>query len=208
MIPADAMPLPAERVTVRAGQVLQIRAQRPQVVGFLEQGRVAIGLLDPQGRLDQRLGTLEAPCWIEPACAVLGLPLIVDVVTDTASVVSWVRTDDLAGWVGGLPRPVHAFVRDLALANHRQTETAVSRLAKDAEARCAEWLLRHAQTLERGKVAVPLTHRKRVIAEQLGIAPETLSRVLRALRERGLIVEADSCLNLLDPAGLRQLAGV
>ncbi|MFH7346699.1 helix-turn-helix domain-containing protein, partial [Pseudomonas syringae group genomosp. 7] len=69
----------------------------------------------------------------------------------------------------------------------RQTELAVSRLAQDAEARCAQWLLQHAQPCDDGALRVTLHLRKRLIAAQLGIAPETLSRVLRHLREHGLI---------------------
>ena len=84
----------------------------------------------------------------------------------------------------------------------------MSRLAKDAEARCAEWLLRHAKTGEQGMMAVLLQQRKRSIAAQLGIAPETLSRVLRHLRERSLISGSGRMLNLVDPGGLRSLAGI
>ena len=44
-------------------------------------------------------------------------------------------------------------------------------------------------------------------AEQLGIAPETFSRVLRRLRERDLISGRGRQLRLLDLNGLRSLAG-
>ena len=99
-------------------------------------------------------------------------------------------------------------MRDVAAAHWQQAELTVSRLAKDAEARCAEWLLRHAQTSAQGAVAVMLQQRKRLIAAQLGIAPETLSRVLRHLRERSLISGSGRVVNLVDPGGLRSLAGV
>ena len=55
--------------------------------------------------------------------------------------------------------------------------------------------------------SVQLQQRKRLIAAQLGIAPETLSRVLRNLRERSLISGSGRTLNLVDPPGLRSLAG-
>jgi DNA-binding Lrp family transcriptional regulator len=48
---------------------------------------------------------------------------------------------------------------------------------------------------------------KRAIAAQLGIAPETLSRVLRRLRELGLISQTGSVMNLIDPGRLQALAG-
>ena len=96
----------------------------------------------------------------------------------------------------------------VALAHRQQTELAVSRLTKDAEARCAEWLLRHAETPpdRPGTLQVALRERKRMIAAQLGIAPETFSRVLRQLRERELISGTGRVLGLIDPHGLRQLA--
>ncbi|NBO01241.1 MAG: helix-turn-helix domain-containing protein [Betaproteobacteria bacterium] len=59
----------------------------------------------------------------------------------------------------------------------------------------------------REAMAVQFTQRKRQIAEQLGIAPETLSRVLRDLRERGLIRGRGRVLDVLDPTGLRDLVG-
>jgi hypothetical protein len=59
-----------------------------------------------------------------------------------------------------------------------------------------------------GDMAVLLQQRKRAIVGQLGIAPETLSRVLRHLRERSLISGSGRVLNLVDPTGLRSLAGV
>ncbi|TXI30168.1 MAG: helix-turn-helix domain-containing protein, partial [Ottowia sp.] len=91
----------------------------------------------------------------------------------------------------------------------QQSQLAVSRVAKDAEARGPEWLRRHAEPAHDapGTQSVLLRQRKRLIAAQLGIAPETLSRVLRQLRERSLISGSGRVLNLLDLNGLRALAG-
>jgi len=96
----------------------------------------------------------------------------------------------------------------MALSQRQQTELGVSRLAKDADARCAEWLLRHAKPDELlGGLAVKLTERKRTIAAQLGMAPETFSRVLRHLRERQLIIGGGRILGLPNPQALQELAG-
>ena len=53
-----------------------------------------------------------------------------------------------------------------------------------------------------------LQDRKRLIAAQLGIAPETFSRVLKHLRDRKLISGSGRVLKLLDPIGLETLAGI
>ena len=95
----------------------------------------------------------------------------------------------------------------LARVKRQMAELAVSRLAMDAQARCAEWLLEHAQPRDHEPMAVQFTQRKRQIAEQLGIAPETLSRVLRDLRERGFIRGRGRVLDVVNPTGLRHLVG-
>jgi CRP/FNR family transcriptional regulator, dissimilatory nitrate respiration regulator len=92
------------------------------------------------------------------------------------------------------------------LAARQQAEWAVSRLAKDAEARCAEWLLRRSEPTGLGAAIVQLTQRKRAIAAELGMAPETLSRVLRQLRERRLIAGSGRTVQLVDTRGLAVLA--
>ncbi len=48
----------------------------------------------------------------------------------------------------------------------------------------------------------------RTTAAQLGISPETFSRVLRHLRERQLIIGGSRVLDLPNPQALRELAGV
>jgi CRP-like cAMP-binding protein len=53
---------------------------------------------------------------------------------------------------------------------------------------------------------VTLHLRKRLIAAQLGIAPETFSRVLRQLREHGLIAGRGNVIDLPKPAALEILA--
>jgi len=98
-------------------------------------------------------------------------------------------------------------LRDLATGYRAQSELAVSRLAQDAEARCAQWLLNHAQPDHSGAMSVTLHQRKRLIAAQLGIAPETFSRVLRHLREHGLIAGTGNVLNLPQPHALQSVAG-
>ena len=208
MLPFQSFNLSAETQTIPAGVPL---LRRSVLVGewlHVDSGRVALGLIDGD-TLAHRLGVVEGPFWLEATAAVLDLPSAVDGVTETPVVLRWVRLVDFQVGLNALPNAVQTVLRDMARAHRQQTELAVSRLAKDAEARCAEWLLRHAEPVgEPGSLAVMLHQRKRLIAAQLGIAPETLSRVLRHLREQRLISGSGRVVNLVNPSGLRSLAGV
>ena len=97
---------------------------------------------------------------------------------------------------------------DLARANHHQTELSLIRLVKDAQARCAEWLLVHAILNEKGYHTVHLNLYKKDLAAELGIVPETLSRILHNLRELRLIGGRGRDITLFDPAGLEAVAGL
>ena len=183
------------------------RAVASPWVVYLESGRVILGVMDGDS-MEHQLGVVQSPCWLEATSAVLNLPHAVDAVADTDVSLRRMPLPEFRESLEAMPATVKNVLHDVAVAHRQQTELAVSRLAKDAEARCAEWLLRHAQTGDKGTMAVLLQQRKRSIAAQLGIAPETFSRVLRHLRERSLISGSGRILNLLDPSGLRSLAGI
>lgn len=207
MLPNALLTLPARGVTVEPGAVVLRRGELAQDVIHVESGRIALGLMDSEN-LSHLLGTVIGPFWLEATAAILGKPSLVDAVAETTVVLRRLPVREFAAWMQSLPESAQVVLRDVATAHWQQAELSVSRLAKDAEARCAEWLLRHAQTSAQGSVAVMLQQRKRLIAAQLGIAPETLSRVLRHLRERSLISGSGRVVNLVDPSGLRSLAGV
>lgn len=207
MLPNELLNLPSVRSTAEPGTVLLHRAEFADGVLFVESGRVALGLTGGE-ELSHLLGTVEGPFWLEASAAIMERPSLVDAIAETRVKLRRLPLPVFRSWLDGLPQSAQNLLRDIAAAHWQQSELAVSRLAKDAEARCAEWLLRHAQTSDQGSVAVMLQQRKRLIAAQLGIAPETLSRVLRQLRERSLISGSGRVVNLVDPIGLRSLAGV
>jgi len=159
------------------------------------------------GVMRHQLGVIEGPFWLDAATALLDQPCAVDMVADTRVQLRRMPVEDFKRSFDDLPQAAQALLRDMATGYCQQTELAVSRLAQDAEARCAQWLLRHAHNAEDGGLRVTLHQRKRLIAAQLGIAPETLSRVLRHLREHGLISGTGNVLNLPQPRALQIVAG-
>jgi CRP-like cAMP-binding protein len=202
------VPVPVPTQEVPCGTVLFRRGQVASRALHLLSGRVAFGVIE-QGVLVHQLGAVEGPFWLESAAAMLGLPHAVDALTESPVTLQTMPLGKFKSYLKKLPEPVHTWLLDLAKAQRQQIEVAVSRLAKDADARLAEWLLRHAEPADaQGTLAVVLRDRKRLIAAQLGIAPETLSRVLKQLRDRKLISGGGRILNLLDPSGLQSLAGI
>jgi CRP-like cAMP-binding protein len=190
-----------------AGAVLLRRGECTEQVLHLEQGRIMLGLLD-QGGLHHQLGVVEGPFWLEASSGLLGLPHAVDAVAETDVVLHPVGLSEFRAHVDRLPEPSRSLLVDLARAQRQQTELAISRLAKDADARCAEWLMQHAERdPATNRLQVNLHERKRSIAAHLGIAPETFSRILRQLRERDLISGRGRVLQLTNPDALRTLAG-
>jgi CRP-like cAMP-binding protein len=199
---------PAQRLP--AGTVLWRRGQAMDTVTYLQAGHVAFGLLASEPAnppaLEHHLGLQLEAGWLDAASAVLGQSAAMDAVAETDLVVRVLPKADFANTLALADTACREVLRDVASAGRQQTEWAVSRLVKDAEARCAEWLLGHAKPTGLGTAVVQLAQRKRDIASELGMAPETFSRVLRQLRERSLIASAGRTVQLVDTRGLATLA--
>jgi len=206
MPPFTRMDQSAQPLSAQPAEVILRRGAPMNWVLHLDAGRVALGLMDGD-KLEHQFGVVQGPAWLEATAAVLNLPSAVDAVAQTELSLRRVPLNVFRRSVNELPTAAQGVLRDMAAAHRQQTDLAVSRLAKDAESRCAEWLLRNAESGPQGDLVVPLLQRKRLIAAQLGIAPETLSRVLRHLRERSFIAGSGRTLSLPDPEGLRALAG-
>ena len=205
MFPTLAFDAHARHEMAAAGDVVRWRQQLPTSVLHLDSGRVLLGLQE-EGQMRHQLGVVEGPFWLDAASALLGLPSVVDMVAETPVQMRRQPLDDFLREVSALPEAAQILLRDMALGYRQQTELAISRLAQDAEARCAQWLLQHAQHDDSGAMSVTLNQRKRIIAAQLGIAPETFSRVLRNLREHGLIMGSGNVLKLPQPSALELVA--
>ena len=210
---SSLLSLSSPLVQVPPGTVLLERGVVSHHVHSIETGTVVLGITtgksskEPGALLEHQLALVDVPGWLEAGDAMLGLPSLVDAVALTSVTLRRVALPEFQGMVSGCDLPVQTLLQDMARAHRQQWDLAISRVAKDAEARCAEWLLSHAQTTEKGACSVMFLQRKRLIAAQLGIAPETLSRALRHLRERRLISGSGRIVNLVDPSGLRSLAG-
>ncbi|MCW5236752.1 Crp/Fnr family transcriptional regulator [Verminephrobacter eiseniae] len=206
MLPSALFCLPAETEVMAPGQVLRRRNEVLTCVLHLESGRVLHGILD-EGLVRHQLGAVEGPFWLDAASALMGLPFPVDMVADTRVQVRRVPIEGFRRSLAKMSPGARGLLLDMAQGYRQQSELAVSRLAQDARSRCAQWLLMHARADHSGALQVTLGQRKRLIAAQLGIAPETFSRVLRHLREQGLIHGSGDVLDLPQPRVLQTMAG-
>lgn len=193
-----------------AGQLLRRRGEPLDGVLYLESGRVLLGIAEEgqSKKMRHQIFVMEGPTWLDAAFALTARPCCVDMLSDAAVRVVRVPLPAFHNSLSGLPAAARALLRDVADSYCRQSETAVSRLAQAAEARFAQWLLRHAQHTDNGTLRVTLNQRKCSIAAQLGITPETFSRVLRQLREHGLIAGSGKIIHLSHPGALQSMAGI
>ena len=197
--------------TVQAGTVLLQRSVASDSVLFIERGRVVIGVVgqgNTAGYMDHPLGFVDGPGWLETTAAVLNIPSAVDAVALTEVRFRRLPLLEFQASLNSTIPIVRSMLRDISRSHRQQTEQTVSRRSKDAQARCAEWILRESVDCKHGGASFRIKENKRDIAAQLGIVPETLSRLLTQMREQKLISGRGRLVDILDTSGLRKLAGL
>ena len=183
----------------------QRRQKMGQQVLFLESGCVLL-CVEQQSQVRHHLGEVTGPAWLDGAFALAGSSVCVDMQVLEEARVYAVDHSEFQRALNALPAPAQALLTEMAQAYCAQMHLTVSRLAQDAQARCAQWLLLHARPHTEGGLRVTFPQRKRSVAAQLGITPETFSRVLRQLRDRGLIAGRGATFEVAQPGALQLLA--
>ncbi len=192
------------RVVV-AGQSVLCRSTLASTLVALRTGEVALGFRTADGTFrTERI--VRGPAWLDLSSAWLGEPHAMDAqALGPASVVELPREATearLALHPGLAQRLIQGLAREvqaLAVNTHEL-------MHKDAPARLAQWLHQRLEPLPDGQAVVKLHERKRDVASQLAITPETLSRLMRSFTRQGVIDVNGYNLRVLDPAALRLLA--
>lgn len=193
--------------SVTAGQSVFNRSHRAEALVALRTGEVALGFRTSDGVFrTERI--VRGPAWLDLSSAWLGEPHAMDAqALASASVIELPRAEletrlashpDLARrLIQGLAREVQA----LAVNTHEL-------MHKDAPARLAQWLLQRCEPVagQVGQALVKLSERKRDVASQLAITPETLSRLMRSFTRQGVIEVAGYSVRVLNHRALAQLA--
>ncbi|MBX3606560.1 MAG: Crp/Fnr family transcriptional regulator [Piscinibacter sp.] len=198
---AAARPLPA-------GSLLLSRHEPARELLALAAGDAALGVA--HGDLPfQPERTLQGPQWLDAASAWLGGMPAQDAVALSDVQLLVLPRAALQPLLARHPELARQLLLVLARQVHQLTTVAHDLMHKDAEARFADWLMQHSVALADApkRALVTLHERKRDIAAQLGITPETLSRLLRQLSRKGLIEVKGYAVTVLDLPALRAIAG-
>ena len=174
---------------------------------LLLDGVVRVGRYDRQGGWRQsRL--LEAGRWIDVSSAWLGGMYLEDVLASQPARACCFDVADLLALSSRPGGGRQALASTLLALQSRELvrwmDQGQQRVLHDATARAAAWLV---EQQEQQGLRIQLRERKKYIASQWGVAPETFSRVMRQLESLGLIRMQGYEVEVLEPAQLARLAG-
>jgi len=183
----------------RAGELLYLQGDTADHVWFVKRGTVVLSRLD-------RSSETERAHAVRLQGAFIGLEAVVnDRYLDTARaatdvVVCGATRDGIDAWLGPSGTPARTAL-EITLRTACGPELRHARTSGSAVERVAAWLA------DEGPRGVTLTLPRRVMAELLGMRPETFSRALGALSELGAIETTRTTLRITDNAALIAAAG-
>lgn len=191
-----------------AGSLLVSAREPSRDLCLLARGDAALGSASADGAFHPER-SVQGPGWLDASSAWLGGNPAQDAVALSDVQVVTLPRADLQMLMQRYPELGRRMVLTLAQQVQSLTVATHDLMHKDAEGRFAAWLLQRcaSETASDGSITVSLNERKRDIASQLAITPETLSRLLRQLSRKGLIYVAGYTVKVLDVAALRALAG-
>jgi CRP-like cAMP-binding protein len=198
----DAMAALAHQHLVRAGGTVFTRRDAAVGLWLVVRGRVTVGSWEAEQHWRQTHAVSDGD-WLDAASAWLGGTFQEDAVAETDTELLEFPVAAVKRACASHPSLARALLGLLALRIRQLTENTHGLLSKDVLARCADWLL---TSMDAAAGTVRMSQRKRSIASQLGATPETFSRTLRQLRERGTIEVDGYSIVVRDVQALRRMA--
>lgn len=203
----EALDAMARLRSVAAGHLVFSHGDTSRSLVALLTGDVALGLAQPGGAMrTERM--VHGPAWLDASAAWLEEPQVLDAVALTPVEVAELPRASLQSLLDQRPRLAQRLLVSLAGEVRRLTMQAHELMHKDAPARLASWLGQRCQPAvdSPNRAVVRLVERKSDIASQLGMTPETMSRLMRALSDQGVIEVDGYTVQVRDLATLRRLA--
>jgi CRP-like cAMP-binding protein len=203
----------SRRRRVASGDVIFGGPQPAAHLVLLLSGDVALGTPDGEGGLRSER-CMAAPAWLDASSAWLGAAFPLTALALNEVVIAELPVEELRALLPQTPELADRLLVVLAQRIHELTDAARDLRTKDAPSRLAHWLLLRCEAAgiggadaDAGPQVLMLQQRKRDIASELGITPETLSRLIRSFTRQGVLDVAGYRVTLHDLAALRTLAG-
>jgi len=196
------------RREIAAGEVVLPEGGAINGLLLILRGDVVLGSRDPGTGTFRTERSLNGPAWLDLSSAWLALPAAVEALALSDVTLAELPLSDLQAHMSTYPGLILRLCT--ALARQVQDLSASSRnlIHHQASVRFAQWLLHRCPSGDPGPATeVRLQERKRDIAHQLGMTPETLSRLIRTLEQQGLIQVEGYVVRIPDLAALRALCG-
>ena len=175
---------------------------------FVREGDAALGWRTAEG--DFRVERpVRGPGWLDQSSAWIDATHAIDARAVSPLVVVELPREDVQALLATQPQLARRLIASLAREVHSLAVNTHGLMHKDAPARFAQWLVERCQPVadQPLRAVVRMGERKRDIASQLAITPETLSRLMRSLTRQGLITVAGYTVHVADLDGLRRVAG-
>ncbi len=190
--------------TVGAGDVVFAHDEPASSLVFVREGDVALGFRNAEGefRIER---PVRGPGWLDQSAAWLDGRHVIDARTTTQAVIVELPRDLLEPVLHTHPELGTRLIASLAGEVRSLTVNTHGLMHKDAPARFAQWLVDHIDCQGPSGV-IRLAERKRDIASQLAVTPETLSRLMRSLTRRGVISVTGYTVVVHDRAALERIA--
>lgn len=203
----EALDALAQLRAVAAGQPVFSHGDRSAALVLLLAGDVAMGRAQPGGSMrTERL--VHGPAWLDASSAWVDGAHVLDAVALTPVEVAELARAPLQALLEQRPRLSQRLLVSLAAEVRRLTVHAHELMHKDAPARLATWLCQRCQPAHGtpDRAVVRLAERKSDIASQLGMTPETMSRLMRSLSDQRVIGVDGYTVTVNDLPALQRLA--
>jgi CRP-like cAMP-binding protein len=195
--------LARRRVVVAGARVLTLGEPARHLVLLLN-GDVVLGSRAADGSLRTER-TVKGPAWVDLSTAWLQQAQSIEALALSDVTVAELPVDDLRRHLPAHPELAQRLCWALSQQVHQLWHASRNLLHNDARARLAQWLLERCP-VSSGRCEFRLEERKRDIAQQLAMTPETLSRLLRGLAVSRVIQMHGYALVVPDLARLRCVA--
>ncbi len=210
LAPADLAAV-AEACTVRSlpkGGLLFREGEKSEGFYVMQSGSVSIFRLTPDGR-EQIICVFHAPeSFAEAAMATVETYPANAMALEPSQVIV-VNKSRFRDLIRRQPELSLHMLGSMSVHLKHLVQSLQDIKSRQIEYRLAEWLLRQTPASAPGVTAIcelPVT--KKVLAGQLGVTSETLSRAFARFRKEKLILVEGARVHLLNPAGLRAYTAV